>query len=201
MLVDMREQHQAVLERRQHGHAEARDIGPFGARDGVVNGLVKEMCLLLVGACAEIAMQLDFGTARLLEACVARIDFKLNIVFPPQALHERKRLFEVVGRHDEIDIAHAAAVRLRVICRSGRTLQHGNGDACLAKLGEQAVLRHHEAIPARQVFPGACKVFRLVGRGEPKGFDGVCGIADDGLRLQLGSHGRPQTARDGWDEE
>ena len=59
------------------------------------------------------AMQLDFGAARLLKACVARIDFKLNIVFPSQALHERKRLLEVVGRHDEIDVAHAAADRLR----------------------------------------------------------------------------------------
>ena len=88
MLVDMREQHQAVLERRQHGYAEACDIGPFGARNGVVNGLVKEMCLLLVGACAEIPMQLDFGTARLLEARVARIDFKFNIVIPTQAFHK-----------------------------------------------------------------------------------------------------------------
>jgi len=201
MLVDMREQHQAVLEWRQHGYAEACDIGPFGARNGVVNGLVKEMRLLLVGACAEIPMQLDFGTARLLEARVARIDFKLNIVFPFQALHERKCSLEVVRRHDEVDVAHAAAVRLRVIRRSSRTLQHGNGDACLAKLGEYAVLRHHEAIPARQVFPGARKVFRLVGRGELEGFDGVCRIADDGLCLQLGPHGRPQTVRDGWNGE
>ena len=107
----------------------------------------------------------------------------------------------MVGRHDEVDVAHTATVWLRVICRSGRTLQHGNGDACLAKLGEHAVLRHHEAIPARQVFPGARKVFRLVGRGEPKGFDGVCRIADGGLRFQLGPHGSPQTVRDGWNGE
>lgn len=89
MLVDMREQHQAVLERRQHGHAEACDIGPFGARDCVVNGLVKEMCLLLVGACAEIPMQLDFGTVRLLEARVARIDFKfISLSQPKRSMSE-----------------------------------------------------------------------------------------------------------------
>ena len=146
----------------------------------------------LVGACAEVTVQLDFGAVLFPEPRMARVDFKFDIVFPAQALQKRKCSVEVVGRHDKVDVAHAAAVRLRVVCRSCRALQHGNGDVCLAKLDKHAVLRHHKAIPARQVFPGARKVFRLVGRGELEGFDDVCRIADDRLHHQLGAHGGPQ---------
>ena len=192
MLVDVREQHQAVLKRRQHGHAEALDIGPLGAGDGVVNCLVKEVRLPLVGACAEVTVQLDLGAVCLLKPCMARVDLKFDIVFPAQVLQKRKCPVEVVGRHDKVDVAHAAAFRLRVVCRGRRALQHGDGDVCLAKLGEHAVLRLHKAIPAPQVLPGKEKVFRQVGGGKLETLDNVYRIADDRLRHQLGAHGRPQ---------
>ena len=148
MLVDVRQQHQSVFERRQYRHGETGDIFPGSARDSVIYSLVKVVRLLLVSAGAKEAMQLDFGAVCFLEARVARVDLKRRVVYPTEALQKRKRLVKVLGRHNKINVSHAAPVRLRVIDRSRRAFQHDNGNVCLVKCGKHTVLRHHEFVPA-----------------------------------------------------
>ena len=77
--------------------------------------------------------------------------------------------------------------------RSRSALQHDNGNTRRSKFCEHVILRHHEAIPARQVFPSEREIFSLVGGIERKRLNGVRRIADNRLRYQLGAHGRPQT--------